>query len=68
MKVYLKTYLTELISLANITFGLLMHDLALILQIVLVLVGAVGGLVSMWIKIDNHLFERKKRKHEKTKY
>lgn len=60
----LKTHYLEAVSLCNIFLGLILNDWMLVFQLVLICVGVMGGLVSMWIKIDNHLFEKRKRRRE----
>jgi uncharacterized membrane protein YqgA involved in biofilm formation len=61
---FIKTHITECFAAFNISLGLLMNDWMLIFQMVLVAVGVIGGVISAWVKLDNWLYEKRKRRHE----
>ena len=61
---YIKAHITELFAAFNLSLGLLMTDWMLIFQMLLVCVGVVGGIISAWVKLDNWLYEKRKRRHE----
>jgi len=64
--VFIKHHVAEWFAISNLTLGLVMTDWALIFQMLLVAVGAIGGIISAWIKLDNWLYERRKRRNEKN--
>lgn len=63
---FIKHHVTEGFAIGNLTLGLVMTDWALIFQMLLVAVGAIGGVISAWIKLDTWLYERRKRRQNES--